>query len=210
VILNNGNQKEVIMECPSCHYIRQVKDRIVPEWQCPQCGVAYAKVKAAISKVVKARLTSGQETQFNKVKLYDLSLVRRLETLRQLAARNFAGYTTGLGFWGSLEWVAIGSLVTGAIENSVSNQMAQEGMNQLAEIGNLSKRIRDTAEFIHVSVIENIKYPDIGLWRAIVTDKSIRRELIHIASEYVFVEEQGKETAVFWDKIEQYELTESV
>ena len=29
--------------CPSCRYVRQPSDR-APEWQCPNCGVAYKKV----------------------------------------------------------------------------------------------------------------------------------------------------------------------
>ena len=31
------------MQCPKCHYIRQQSDTS-PDWQCPACGVAYAKV----------------------------------------------------------------------------------------------------------------------------------------------------------------------
>lgn len=32
-----------VVTCPSCHYVRQESDD-APEWQCPQCEVAYAKV----------------------------------------------------------------------------------------------------------------------------------------------------------------------
>ncbi len=198
------------MECPKCTYVRQEKDSIVPDWQCPNCGVAYAKVKAALSKFVKVRLVSGREVQFNKIKLYDLALVQKLESLRQAASANLSGYSSGLGFWGSLEWVAVGSIITGMIDNSVSNQMAKQGMNQLAEVANLANQIRDTAAYVRVSSIENIKYPDIGLWRATAYDKSRKQEMIHIASNYVFVEMDGKESALFWDKIEQYELIENL
>ena len=32
--------------CPKCRYVRQSADT-APEWQCPRCGVAYAKAAAA-------------------------------------------------------------------------------------------------------------------------------------------------------------------
>lgn len=32
--------------CPKCSYVRQASDTN-PDWQCPSCGVAYSKVKAA-------------------------------------------------------------------------------------------------------------------------------------------------------------------
>jgi len=137
-------------------------------------------------------------------------MVRRLEALRQQAARNFGPVSTGLGFWGSAEWVAAGSLLTGLIERDVANNRAKEGLSQLAEGADLSKWIRDNFTWVRVAEIENIRYPDIGLWKAVVVEKTGRRELVHVASEYVFVEVGGKETAVFWDKVEQYELTENI
>lgn len=196
------------MECPRCHYKRQEKDSIVPDWQCPNCGVAYAKAKAAVSKYVKVRMTSGLKVQFNKVKLYDMALVGNLESLRQAAATNLAGYSSGVGFYGSAESVAVASIVTGIIDSSVSNNMAKKGAAQLAEIASLANQIRETAVYLPVSSVENIKYPDLGLWRATAYDKQRKREMIHISIPYVFVEIEGKESALFWDKLEQYELME--
>jgi len=196
------------MECPRCHYTRQEKDGVIPDWQCPNCGVAYAKVKAALSKYVKVLMTSGQEIEFNKVKLYDMTLIGNLESLRQASATNLGGYSSGVGFYGSAESVAVASIVTGIIDSSVSNSMAKKGMAQLTEIANLAKQIRDTAVYLQVSSIENIRYPDLGLWRATAYDKLRKREMMHISIPYVFVEIEGKELALFWNKVEQYELVE--
>lgn len=33
----------MIRSCPKCSYTRKAADASVPEWQCPSCGVAYAK-----------------------------------------------------------------------------------------------------------------------------------------------------------------------
>ena len=32
--------------CPKCSYTRTAKDAAVPDWQCPKCGIAYAKFEA--------------------------------------------------------------------------------------------------------------------------------------------------------------------
>ncbi len=32
--------------CPKCSYARLAADRNVPDWQCPKCGIAYAKFEA--------------------------------------------------------------------------------------------------------------------------------------------------------------------
>lgn len=196
------------IKCPKCSYFRQPKDTIIPDWQCPKCGVAYAKVQASLSKFVNVRLVSGQEVQFNKVKLFDLPLIKKIESLRQTAAKNLSGFSSGLGFFGDLEWIAAASILTGIVENSISGEMAKQGINQLSEIAVLSNRLRETATYVHVSAIENIKYPEIGMWKSVINDQMKRREMAHIASNYVFVEIDGKETALFWDKIEQYEFVE--
>lgn len=193
------------IKCPKCHYIRQPNDSIVPDWQCPKCGIVYAKVQASLNKFVQVRLISGRELKINKVKLFDLQLVRKIEALRQNASKNLNGFSSGIGFFGSLESVVAASAVTGIIEGTISNQMAKQGAAQLTEAVRLSNLLRETASYVQVSSIENIKYPDFGMWRAVVIERSQKREMVHIASNYVFVEIEGKESAVFWDKIEQYE-----
>jgi hypothetical protein len=34
------------MQCPKCSYVRSEQDSIVPDWQCPKCGIVYAKFNA--------------------------------------------------------------------------------------------------------------------------------------------------------------------
>lgn len=193
------------MICPKCNYERTESDSIVPDWQCPKCGLAYAKVKANLDKSIRLRLTSGHEFRCSKIKLYDLKLVQEFNRLKQSASKNLAGFSTGIGFWGDLEWVAIGSVVTGVIESAVSNEMQSQATNQLLAAANLAKRIRETATFVHVSAIENIKYPEVALWRSARIERQ-KTDMVHIASNYVFMEVDGKEVAVFWDKVEEYEI----
>jgi hypothetical protein len=176
---------------------------------CQHCGFVCPVVKAGTNPtaVVKVRLSSGQDLEFDKIKLYDLQWAAHLERMRQSAAKNLAGYSSGVGFWGSLEWVAVGSLVAGAIDSTVSSQMASQGNAQLEEMAKASRMIRDTARFISVSTIQNIQYPDPSLWRARVRGGTRYCELIHIATDYVFVQSNEKKTAIFWNKVEQYEFS---
>ncbi|MGD9858852.1 MAG: hypothetical protein AB7S90_02200 [Marinobacterium sp.] len=56
--MDNNQQKDtygvVGKECPKCHYIR-VESDTVPEWQCPQCGVAYAKVEPIVEATAQSK-----------------------------------------------------------------------------------------------------------------------------------------------------------
>jgi glutaredoxin len=35
-----------VKACPKCSYVRTAADAKVPDWQCPKCGIAYAKFEA--------------------------------------------------------------------------------------------------------------------------------------------------------------------
>jgi hypothetical protein len=95
--------------------------------------------------------TRRSRVVFQQVKLYDAEMIYQLDRLRQAASRNLAGYSTGLGFWGSLKWVPAGSLITGVLEQSLSSQMAAEGVAQLRQAAALALRIREQASYVPVS-----------------------------------------------------------
>ena len=42
------------MKCPKCGYTRRMGEA-APEWQCPSCGVAYAKAEAASGRIPRGR-----------------------------------------------------------------------------------------------------------------------------------------------------------
>ena len=50
------------MECPKCRYQRQAADHAVPDWQCPACGIAYAK---ALSGQHRTPLPNSQRARIN-------------------------------------------------------------------------------------------------------------------------------------------------
>ena len=40
--------------CPKCHHVRAT-DSTAPAWQCPACGVAYAKAAESLQRPVSER-----------------------------------------------------------------------------------------------------------------------------------------------------------
>ncbi len=199
------------MECPKCKYVRQESDSIVPDWQCPKCGVVYAKVRVpppppVVINSIFIRMASGLEFSVQKIKLYDLKLIQEFDALKKAAAHNLAGYSTGLGFWGGLEWVAVGSLATKVVQGVVSDNMRQKGIEQMSLAVQLSDKIRKTGVFAPVSKIGNIAYPDPTIWGCPLDVNGTRMALVSIPNNYVFVESDGIETAIFWDKVEQYRV----
>ena len=51
------------MKCPKCGYARKTEEA-APEWQCPSCGVAYAKADAARNGEERARRRESSGSSF--------------------------------------------------------------------------------------------------------------------------------------------------
>src|SRR5262245_53325543 len=47
------------MQCPKCSYIRKPTDNN-PDWQCPSCGIAYAKFKKAAAPPLQEPLPAEE------------------------------------------------------------------------------------------------------------------------------------------------------
>jgi small basic protein/ribosomal protein L37AE/L43A len=58
--LRKSKTREVPMECPKCSYLRKPSDE-APDWQCPSCGVAYAKVIAAQQEKMRNTTTVQED-----------------------------------------------------------------------------------------------------------------------------------------------------
>jgi len=55
------------MICPKCRYQRKSSE-VVPDWQCPSCGVAYAKININLSSSIQCQ-TTRIKNQYGKVPL---------------------------------------------------------------------------------------------------------------------------------------------
>jgi glutaredoxin len=51
--------------CPKCRYVRQISDA-APDWQCPGCGVAYAKANTVPDAAHAARASGAAAAQPSK------------------------------------------------------------------------------------------------------------------------------------------------
>jgi hypothetical protein len=178
----------------------------VPDWQCPKCGVVYAKANVHQNKSIKVTLSSGLDITFSEVKLHDVALQNRLNDLNRSIARNSKGFSTGIGAIGSLEYVAEVSLVTGLIDGVVSGAMASQAAIQAQEAVNLYNHIVNTGTFVHISVVENIRYPQIEFWRASGRKNNGRPELSHLPGKYVTVKDGENPIVINWEKVESFQF----
>ncbi|GAB6043593.1 DUF4282 domain-containing protein [Endothiovibrio diazotrophicus] len=48
--------------CPKCGYTRKPTDE-APDWQCPQCGVAYEKAALSQGEEIRARLKAREQAE---------------------------------------------------------------------------------------------------------------------------------------------------
>lgn len=196
--------------CPKCAYVREPSDNLVPDWQCPKCGVVYAKYTVAARRRVLLSLTSSNEVSFSEIKLHERKQLMELEDLRRSIDQNFRGFSTGLGFIGDLEDVVVASVVKGAVEGLISAPMAAKARAQLTEAAALAKKIRESGTFVSVSTVENIHLPQTDLWRSFASVQGLRKELVQAPTKYITVNCDGHETNIFWDKVEQYKLIADV
>jgi hypothetical protein len=86
--------------------------------------------------------------------------------------------------------------------------MAEKGAVQAQEAVALYHRIINTATFVHVSVVENIRYPQSELWRTVSSKNNGKPELSHFQKNWVTVRIEKEEVVIAWDKVESYQCIE--
>ena len=65
---------------------------------------------------LEIRLNSGVELKIKAVRLYDDIALAKVNSKRAEAMKMFKGVSTGIGPWGSIEWVLAASAVIGAVD----------------------------------------------------------------------------------------------
>ena len=73
------------MICPKCNYQRNADDH-VPDWQCPSCGIAYAKFQQSAEPATPTEPEEKPKMDFNSVLTLSTVLCAIL-----LAIKGFAG-----------------------------------------------------------------------------------------------------------------------
>jgi hypothetical protein len=195
-----------LMKCPKCAYVRSATDTLLPEWQCPKCGIVYAKYRAATGLTVSLTLSSGQTIEFGEIKLYDSNKLRQLSQLYAAVDKNYRGFSTGIGFIGDFEDVAAASVVKGVVEGAVSVAMASTAAKQVEEAEKLYRQIRSNGVLVPVTIVENIDLPQPELWRVPHFKSPAKLELASMPGRFVTIHKDGRDKAIFWDKLEDYSI----
>jgi len=114
---------------------------------------------------VAIRLNSGAELTIKAVRLYDEIALAKVNAKRAEAMKMFKGVSTGIGSWGSIEWVLAASAVVGAVESVLSAGASSVGASLLEEAIQAERQLRKEGVLFPVSKIEYIENPTPGFWR---------------------------------------------
>jgi len=125
---------------------------------------------------LEIRLNSGAELKIKAVRLYDEVALAKVNSKRAEAMKMFKGVSTGIGPWGSIEWVLAASAVIGAVESVLSAGASSAGASLLEDAIQAERTLRKEGVFFPVSKIQYIENPTPGFWRAFAI-KTIKSEV---------------------------------
>ncbi len=116
---------------------------------------------------LEIRLNSGAELKIKAVQLYDEIALAKVNSKKAEAMKMLKGVSTGIGPWGSIEWVLAASAVIGAVETVLSAGASSAGSSLLEETIQAERKLRKEGVFFPVSKIQYIENPTPGFWRAL-------------------------------------------
>ena len=114
---------------------------------------------------LEIRLNSGAELKIKAVRLYDEIALTELNSKKAEAMKMFKGVSTGIGPWGSIEWVLAASAVIGAVEGVLSAGASSAGARLLEEAIQAERKLRKEGVFFPIGKIQFIENPIPGFWR---------------------------------------------
>ena len=183
---------------------------------------------------LEIRLNSGAELTIKAVQLYSESAVAKVNSKKAEAIKLLKGVSTGIGAWGSIEWVLEASAVIGAIESVLSAGAPTAGACLLEEAIQAERKLRNEGILFPVGGIQYIENPAPGFWRAAFTRntqvetqvvKSLTIQVrpktenrtekvvtgfVHNGDEFIIVQtDDGSMTSIRWSAVEQYYYSRS-
>ena len=173
---------------------------------------------------LEIRLGSGTELRIKAVQLYDEINLAEIRSLRAKAVKSLQGVSTGVGSFGSIEWVLATSVVIGAVEGVLSAGTASSGRSMLLEVIELEQKLRTRGVVCPAGRIENIETPIPGLWRVCYKRQAkveagktfltgeqkfelreVQSALIHPGDDFLTVQtEDGSVRSIRWSAVESY------
>ena len=176
---------------------------------CGRLGVSVEGIELPDSafhnvEAVHITLSSGERFSVKEVALVNVQKLNEARQLYRMAQENFKGWTSPIGFLGSPSWVMMGVGLTTMLENSTSNKMAKEGERQLNDSLLVLQALRSSSQFVEVSRISNIQYPNPGGW---IATGSNEETLAHDGEQYFNARlVDGREVSIFAGQITSYEV----
>jgi hypothetical protein len=175
--------------------------------------------------ICRAVLRSGTVLDITHFVLYPEDIISLIRRSIAEAERQCAGFSSGLGFWGSPLWVLGGAIVLGSVESAVTENMHASGLQVIKQVMHLKEQLLQKAEPFSIQNICNVDRVDPSRWVAGYTRYALQptagflksnkgyklssstRFFAHHGEPYVSViSSDGRRIHVLWENVEQYEI----
>ena len=113
----------------------------------------------------------------DQIALYPEKTIHEINTLKAKFQEEMGQSGTGIGFIGSLEWVAAGAAAMGIIESMISSSKTKNGIELLKIASSLSLNLTKQQEFFSIQDIFFIDRPNPSVWSAQKTIKTFEVNL---------------------------------
>jgi hypothetical protein len=110
-------------------------------------------------------LTSGQLLKIHGVTLYPIEQVAEIVQMREMAATQMGGVSTGIGFLGSPGWAIGAGAALGILEGALSSAARKEGVRLLGEAERAYLRLLRNGRVFRFGQIINRDVASPNLWR---------------------------------------------
>lgn len=108
---------------------------------------------------------SGRTVRLSEIELLPEERVLEWRRLTALAQQQLGTVTTGVGFIGSLGWVAAGTLVVGALEGLLTSAAQKEGLRSLSQAQSIFEELRWSGQSLRIDQIDRLDLPYPTAWR---------------------------------------------
>jgi GYF domain 2 len=167
---------------------------------------------------LEIRLNSGADLKIKAVQLYDEIELVKVNSKKAEAMKMLKGVSTGIGPWGSIEWVLAASAVIGAVESVLSAGATSAGSSLLEEAIQAERKLRKEGVFFPVSKIQYIENPAPGFWRALAIKqktgtriKTAASAFVHNGDEFIsLMTDDNLTCSIRWSAVESHFYSKSM
>ena len=215
------------IECPACE-VKLLIDGpspILPAIDSTRQEDEEDTFKSSSAVICRAVLRSGSVIDITHFILYPRSLILSARKYMAEAERQMAGFSSGIGFWGSPTWAIGGALLMGAVESTISKEMYAAGNQILNSALDMKENLLQKGEPFSAHNIMNVDRVDPRQWLAGYTQYSFqegedgrqKKKLYKLSAKTRFYAHHGepfvsvitsdsRRINVLWENLEQYEV----